>query len=387
MNLYEQRSQLNIFLLAAASLIVIASLVYTNFLARRLADQERKSVELWANAYKNLNLADDDTDIGFLFDVIKNNETVPVILTDEEGDIKAWRNFDSSSVENNSNFLKEELAEMRQTPNEIVIEIGFGEKNFIYYKESKSLEQLRFFPFIQLAIISLFVLVGYITITTTRSAEQNRVWVGMAKETAHQLGTPISSLMAWVEYLKMKAEAGEADEKIVVELEKDVNRLELVADRFSKIGSKPNLEVSSLNEVVRKYVLYFKDRASEKVKFTLDEQDEVTVALNEPLFGWVMENLLKNALDAMEGQGNLSILLKREGSHAVIEVKDSGKGIAKGNFKDVFRPGYSTKKRGWGLGLTLTKRIVENYHGGRIMVKESVVGKGTTFRVELAVAK
>lgn len=386
MNLFEQRSQLNILLLVAASLIVIASLVYTNFLAKRLADQERKSVELWANAYKNLNLADDDTDIGFLFDVIKNNETVPVILTDEEGDIKAWRNFDSSKVENNHNYLKEELAEMRQTPNQIIIEIGFGEKNYIYYKESKSLEQLRFFPFIQLAIIGLFVLVGYITITTTRGAEQNRVWVGMAKETAHQLGTPISSLLAWVEYLKLKAEAGEADEKIVVELEKDVNRLELVADRFSKIGSKPNLEPSSLNAVVKNYVSYFKDRVSEKVNLTLEERAEMTVRLNEPLFGWVMENLIKNALDAMEGQGDLSVLLKQEGSLAVIEVKDSGKGIAKSNFKTVFRPGYSTKKRGWGLGLTLTKRIVENYHGGKIMVKESTVGKGTTFRVELAIA-
>lgn len=386
MNLFEHRSQLNILLLVAASLIVVASLVYTNFLAKRLADQERKSVELWANAYKNLNLADDDTDIGFLFDVIKNNETVPVILIDEEGDIKAWRNFDSSKVENNHNYLKDELAEMRQTPNQIEIEIGFGEKNYIYYKESRSLEQLRFFPFIQLAIIGLFVLVGYITITTTRGAEQNRVWVGMAKETAHQLGTPISSLLAWVEYLKLKAEAGEADEKIVVELEKDVNRLELVADRFSKIGSKPNLEPSSLNAVVQNYVSYFKDRVSEKVNLTLEDQAEMTVRLNEPLFGWVMENLIKNALDAMEGQGDLSVLLKQEGNLAVIEVKDSGKGIAKSNFKTVFRPGYSTKKRGWGLGLTLTKRIVENYHGGKIMVKESTVGKGTTFRVELALA-
>lgn len=385
MNIYENRNTLNLILLAMASIIVGASLIYTHILATNLGEQERNKVALWANAYKNLNQADENTDIGFLFDVIKNNETVPVILADEEGDIKAWRNLDSAKAERDPEYLLRQLKKMQDDRPPIVVEVGPDEKNYIYYQDSFPLVQLRYFPFVQLGVIALFILIGYVTIMTTRSAEQNRVWVGMAKETAHQLGTPISSLMAWVEYLK---ESGDKPirPQVTEEIEKDVNRLELVADRFSKIGSKPALEPLELNALLLRSMNYVKDRASGKVKFELEEKAQLTAPLNAPLFEWVMENLLKNALDAMEGSGSLTIKVTKHDNDAVVDVTDTGKGIPRSKFKTVFQPGYSTKKRGWGLGLALTKRIVEQYHGGKIFVKDSVEGKGTTFRITIPLA-
>lgn len=386
MNIYENRNTLNIVLLSMAALIVGASLIYTNILAKNLGEQERNKVALWANAYKNLNQADENTDIGFLFDVIKNNETVPVILADEAGEIKAWRNLDSIKAERDPDYLAKQLKNMKEDRPPIVVEVGPDEKNYIYYKDSFPLVQLRYFPFVQLGVIALFILIGYVTVMTTRSAEQNRVWVGMAKETAHQLGTPISSLMAWVEYLK---ESGDKPIKpqVTEEIEKDVNRLELVADRFSKIGSKPALDPLDLNALLLRSMNYVKDRASGKVSFQLIEKSEVTANMNAPLFEWVMENLLKNALDAMEGAGQLTITVGQQENTAIVDVTDTGKGIPRSKFNTVFQPGFSTKKRGWGLGLALTKRIVEQYHGGKIVVKDSVEGKGTTFRITIPVAQ
>ena len=382
MNLYEKRNTLNFILMFLAALIVSASLIYTNILATNLGEQERNKVALWANAYKNLNQADENTDIGFLFDVIKNNETVPVILADEAGDIKAWRNLDSAKAERDPDYLLRQLKNMKEDRPPIVVEVGPDEKNYIYYKDSFPLVQLRYFPFVQLGVIALFILIGYVTIMTTRSAEQNRVWVGMAKETAHQLGTPISSLMAWVEYLK---ESGDKPirPQVTEEIEKDVNRLELVADRFSKIGSKPSLDPLDLNALLLRSMNYVKDRASGKVSFQLNEKAKVSANLNAPLFEWVMENLLKNALDAMEGAGQLSITISKNEGTAIVDVTDTGKGIPRSKFNTVFQPGFSTKKRGWGLGLALTKRIVEQYHGGKIVVKDSTEGKGTTFRITI----
>lgn len=386
MNLYEKRNTLNFVLMFLAALIVAASLIYTNILATNLGEQERNKVALWANAYKNLNQADENTDIGFLFDVIKNNETVPVILADEAGDIKAWRNLDSIKAERDPEYLTRQLKNMKEDRPPIVVEVGPDEKNYIYYKDSFPLVQLRYFPFVQLGVIALFILIGYVTVMTTRSAEQNRVWVGMAKETAHQLGTPISSLMAWVEYLK---ESGDKPIKpqVTEEIEKDVNRLELVADRFSKIGSKPSLDPLDLNALLLRSMNYVKDRASGKVSFQLNEKAQVSADMNAPLFEWVMENLLKNALDAMEGAGQLTITLSQQEGNAIVDVTDTGKGIPRSKFNTVFQPGFSTKKRGWGLGLALTKRIVEQYHGGKIVVKDSTEGKGTTFRITIPVAK
>lgn len=385
MNLYEKRNTLNFILLFLATLIVGASLIYTHILATNLGEQERNKVALWANAYKNLNQADENTDIGFLFDVIKNNETVPVILADEAGDIKAWRNLDSIKAERDPDYLVRQLKNMKEDRPPIVVQVGPDEENYIYYKDSFPLVQLRFFPFVQLGVIALFILIGYVTIMTTRSAEQNRVWVGMAKETAHQLGTPISSLMAWVEYLKESGDKPIRPE-VTEEIEKDVNRLELVAERFSKIGSKPSLDPLDLNALLLRSMNYVKDRASGKVNFQLIEKDQVSADLNAPLFEWVMENLLKNALDAMEGAGQLSITVSQLENTAIIDVIDDGKGIPRSKFNTVFQPGFSTKKRGWGLGLALTKRIVEQYHGGKIVVKDSVEGKGTTFRITLPLA-
>ncbi len=381
--MYESQSRTKILFLVAAFLIVVASVSYTNWLASDLAEQERAKVKLWADAYKNLNLADENTDIGFLFEVIRNNNTVPMILTDGDDQIIDSRNLDTNKIKKSPNYLPRQLEEMKAGMPPIEIEIAPGDLNYIYYKDSFQLVQLRYFPWVQLGVISLFVVVGYITLSTTRVSEQNRLWVGMAKETAHQLGTPISSLMAWVEYLR---ETAPEQEYVTSELEKDVNRLELIADRFSKIGSKPDLEPYDIKQILTKGVGYIQDRSSKQVRFQLHLPDNVNVLLNPPLFEWVMENLLKNALDAMEGLGTITVSATPENGYILIDINDSGKGIPKSKFKTVFQPGFSTKKRGWGLGLALAKRIVEQYHSGKIFVKDSTEGKGTTFRIVLALA-
>lgn len=384
MNLYESQSRVKIGFLVAAFLIVVASLGYTNWLASDLSEQERSKVKLWADAYRNLNLADENTDIGFLFEVIRNNNTVPMILTDGDDMIIDSRNLDTAKAHNNPQYLSKKLEEMKQGMPPIEIEIAPGDFNYIYYTDSFQLVQLRYFPWIQLGVISLFVGVGYITLSTTRVSEQNRLWVGMAKETAHQLGTPISSLMAWVEYLR---ETAPEQEHITLELEKDVNRLELIADRFSKIGSKPDLEAHDIKLILSGISNYIESRVSKHVNFNLHLPENVMVMLNPPLFEWVMENLLKNALDSMEGgRGTITITAQAEGDTILIDIADTGKGIPKSKFKTVFQPGYSTKKRGWGLGLALAQRIVEQYHSGKIFIKDSVEGKGTTFRVVLSLA-
>lgn len=380
MNIYEQPSRWKLILVAGATLIVIASLLYTNMLTRDIAEQERRKVKLWANAYKNLNTADENTDIGFLFEVIKNNETVPVILTDAEGKIQTWRNLDSSRAVNDPYYLEDQLASMQKGQPHIEIETLPGQTNYIYYKDSFLLVRLKYYPFLQLAVISIFLTTVFVAFRSSKSAEQNRVWVGMAKETAHQLGTPISSLVAWVEHLK---ETSPKDAAIIQEIEKDIGRLELVADRFSKIGSKPTLENKNIIDYLNRSLQYIQNRASDKVHFSIKAEPEVMAMINPALFEWVFENLLKNALDAMNGVGSIEISVFSEDKEVVIDVKDSGKGIPKSKFNTVFEPGYSTKKRGWGLGLTLTKRIVEKYHAGKIFVKESEPEAGTTFRIIL----
>jgi len=366
------------------TLIVLASLWYTNRLAGEIADQERKKVRLWANAYKHFNQASPDSDLGFLFDVIKNNETVPVILTDEAGAIKAWRNFDSLRVTNDPAYLQAQLAQMQESGKKIAVEITPGQQHFIYYKDSMLLAQLRYFPFIQMGIIAVFLAVAYMAFNTSRRAEQNRLWVGMAKETAHQLGTPISSLLAWLENLRELSRHHPPLAPVIAELEKDVDRLELITERFSKIGSTPTLTEHDLQESLQRNVAYIRRRASGLVKIEMHAPDgAILLKFNPPLFDWVLENLLKNALDAIEGKGAITLHVQQADDEVIIDVQDSGKGIPKANFNSVFEPGFSTKKRGWGVGLTLTKRIVQRYHNGKIFVKDSALGKGATFRIVL----
>ena len=364
-------------------LIVVTSILYTNHLTKQLADEEKKKMEELANAYKYVNSADENVDLNFMFDVIKNNRTVPVILADEHENIIAWKNLDSLHVLNDANYLKTKLAEMKKGNQPIRIDYTETNSQFIYYEDSFLLKQLRYFPYIQFSLIFIFLFVAYLAFSTSRRAEQNQVWVGMAKETAHQLGTPLSSLSGWVDYLN-ESLPEEQRIKVIPEIEKDLQRLNTVTDRFSKIGSQPTLTDCNVETEINRMVEYLKNRSSEKVQWVVKSSNQsLTAKMSAPLFDWVMENLLKNALDAMEGIGKIEIAIHHEVNRVVIDVTDSGKGIAAGNLKTVFQPGFTTKSRGWGLGLSLSKRIIENYHKGKIVVKESTPGKGTTFRIIL----
>jgi two-component system, sporulation sensor kinase D len=320
-------------------------------------------------------------DISFVFEVIKNNTTVPVILTNEKNEIISFRNLDSLKA-SDPEYLRMQLKKMSQQRPPIIIALLNGQKNYIYYKDSTLLTQLRYYPFFQLAVIGLFLFVSYLAFNASRNAEQNQVWIGMAKETAHQLGTPISSLRAWIELLKMKG----SDKGYHPEIEKDLERLQTIADRFSKIGSAPKLKEHNLLIVLEHAIDYIKNRTSEKVKFRISsslDESSIEVPLNIPLFEWVVENLFKNAIDAMNGAGNISVHISNMKDMVYIDISDTGKGIPKSKFKTIFKPGYTTKSRGWGLGLTLVKRIVEDYHAGQIFVKQSEINKGTTFRIIL----
>ncbi len=381
MNIYSRRQRWKRILFVTAALIGISSLLYTDQLIKKLAQEERKKVELWAKGTRMLaNISDEDIDISFVFEVIRDNETVPVILTTEDGTIISHRNLDSLRS-SDAEYLERELEAMRQEKEPIEVGLANNRKNYIYYKNSRLFYQLKYYPYIQLGVISLFVLVSYFAFSTSRRAEQDQVWVGMAKETAHQLGTPLSSLIAWMEFLKMKG----VDENTIADIKKDIKRLEVITERFSKIGATPDLAPQSILDVLQESVNYIKSRSSKKVEFEIDvhTSSETQVALNIPLFAWVIENLCRNAVDAMEGTGKITVEMTDSTSNVVIDVSDTGKGIPKSKQKTIFEPGFTTKKRGWGLGLSLTRRIIENYHGGKIFVKQSEPGKGTTFRIIL----
>ncbi|MFC2152181.1 PAS domain-containing sensor histidine kinase, partial [Bacteroidota bacterium] len=311
---------------------------------------------------------------------IKNNETVPVILTDKDYQIISSRNLDPNK-ENDPKYLSKQLEKMRKDNEPIEITLLDGNKNFIYYKESILLTRLFYFPIIQFGVITLFLLVSYIAFSASRKAEQNQVWVGMAKETAHQLGTPTSSLMASLELLKLK----NADSNVVIEFEKDVNRLEKITERFSKIGSAPKLVKQDVISCLVNTVHYIKARSSDKVKFQLNfsEIDKIMVPFNASLFEWVVENLFKNAIDSMSGTGTITINIDDRIQFLFIDIVDEGKGLPKSKYKTIFQPGYTTKQRGWGLGLSLSKRIIEMYHDGRIFVNHSELDKGTNMRIVL----
>lgn len=315
----------------------------------------------------------------FISEIVLNTASTPVVLTDEKMNVLAFGNIDSTKLAS-PGLAKEVITKMQSRNAPVVADLGEGVYRYIYYDDSATLRQLRLFPYVQLGIFAAFLLIAYLAFSNARKAEQNLVWVGMAKETAHQLGTPISSLEGWVEYLR-ELDGMRGEEKILTELENDINRLSLVAERFSKIGSVPQLIAEDVKKTIDWNVDYMRRRASEKVIMAVDCPYNLKFKINKQLFDWVLENLLKNALDAMEGEGKIFIEASSDDKHVIIDVSDSGKGIPKNKFDTIFEPGYSTKRRGWGLGLSLTKRIVEEYHNGKIFVKRSEVGKGTTFRI------
>jgi len=383
MNIYTRKQRWKLALLFAAMVIGVASLWYTNTLVKKLAEQEKKSVRLWYSAVRQLSEAsiDGGGDESFALEVLVSNNTIPTILTDENGNINSSRNLDSAKADDPA-YLQQQIEEMKaeQEPIEIVFGNN-GEKNYIYYKNSLLIRQLRYYPYFQLAVISLFLAVSYLAFSTSRKAEQNQVWVGMAKETAHQLGTPLSSLMAWVEYLKMH---GKKDDHLE-EIEKDIARLNTITERFSKIGSAPSLKKENVDDVIRNSMNYIQSRTSTRVQFILKTSTahDIYAPMNVPLFEWVLENIFKNAVDAMTGEGTITISITDQQQFVYIDISDTGKGIPKSRFKTVFKPGFTSKSRGWGLGLSLSKRIVEEYHGGHIFVKSSEINKGTTFRIVL----
>ncbi|MBK8444430.1 MAG: HAMP domain-containing histidine kinase [Sphingobacteriales bacterium] len=385
MNIYRQEFYWRIGLLIFALFIVIASLIYNNQLANKLSQEERKKVEMIGTVYSKIIQANENTDLSFEFAFIQNNTTVPLIITDQQGNVlrEFTRNLDEKKIEDDA-YLVKELRSMKKAYEPVTIALDSNTHQYLYYKDSELLSQLRIYPYVQLGIITLFLVVTYFAFMSAKRAEQNQVWVGMARETAHQIGTPLSSLSAWTDVLAESDERGTRD--IAAEISNDVSRLELIAERFSKIGSKPKMEITLLNTSLLKTFRYMERRAPQKVRMTnnLTQISDIQVPASAPLLDWVLENLLKNALDAMEsGEGSISVTLSETDQHAVIDVKDSGKGISKSEFERVFKPGYSSKKRGWGLGLSLSKRIIEEYHDGKIFVHQSALGKGTSFRILL----
>lgn len=505
MNIYSKKQRWKLLLAGAAILIIAASLWYTNILVNKIAEEERNKVQLWAEAIQNkaslvsytgelfdkisneernrielwaeankrAATSNNHDDLTFYLDILSGNTTIPVIVIDEKDNIVNWRNFDLKASDDTTQFLQEELAQMKTNENEpidliyhisgytfrqklfykdskifselkivlddliesfiseivinsasvpviytdstqtniieygnleggktgvsndflqatinemrlenepIAININNSSKNYIFYKDSELLQQLKYYPYFQIFIIALFLLISYYLFSTSRKVEQNQVWVGMAKETAHQLGTPLSSLIAWVEYLKTK----EIEESTINELSKDITRLEMITERFSKIGSVPTLEHENLKSVIEHTIGYLKVRISKKVNVTVTTQNnsEVTAKLNPSLFSWVLENLIKNAVDAMKGEGDISIYITDQSQFVYIDISDTGTGIPRSSQKTIFEPGFTTKQRGWGLGLSLVKRIIENYHEGKIFVKQSDE-TGTTFRIVL----
>ncbi|QQL51577.1 sensor histidine kinase [Mucilaginibacter ginkgonis] len=396
MNPYEQRRTFKYILLAFAVLIAGGSLLYTNYLVRNIAHSERTRAQVWAISMQQLVRSDDDENLQFILKV-RDSLSVPAIVVDEKGDIKFSRGLDTAKTfipsviggkdqsfpKYDPAYFQSELEFMKSQHRPI--RIATFNKNYwlVYYKDSQLLTQLRIFPYVQLTVIAIFLLIAYYGFSSSRKSEQNQVWVGLAKETAHQLGTPISSLMAWIELMREKFDA--ENDPLIAEMQNDVRRLEIVADRFSKIGSKPVLEPHRVYDVVKDFVDYFKIRTSKLISFEVHGSRNLKAGLNIPLFDWVIENLLKNAVNAIDGPGSIRVDISgsRKKKQVYIDVTDTGKGIPRLKFETVFRPGYTTRKRGWGLGLSLTKRMVVNYHNGSIFVKDSELGKGTTFRIVL----
>ena len=370
--------QVKIILVVTAIVIAVASLVVSHLLVKDLQREERNKMEVWAQAMQTLQEADETTDLALVLSVIQGNKTIPVIVLDSDEQVMDYRNVNIRKKDS-ARYVADYGRRMYKAGH--YIQIGDSvDYQLVCYDESTLLKRLSQYPYWQLGIVMIFVVVAIFALLSSKRTEQNKVWVGLSKETAHQLGTPISSLMAWVEILKENY----PDDDLIPEMNKDVKRLELIAERFSKIGSLPEPVEASMNEVLAHVIDYMDRRTSKKVEIVSElPAENVVVKMNASLFEWVIENLCKNAVDAMEGQGRIVLSLHEEDSKVAIEVTDNGKGIRKKDLKNVFTPGFTTKKRGWGLGLSLAKRIVEEYHKGRIYVKSSEVGVGTTFRIEM----
>jgi two-component system, sporulation sensor kinase D len=395
LGLYETRRYATVAFMIVTVAVVGVFLWLSNSLVKDLSEQERARMQIWADATREITTISTDenspaTNFDFLLSIIEENRNIPVLLTDDHGNIINHRNFDLPEPVDSLNplyispanmeFLRHKLESLRNTQNVIHIVIAPGNNQHLYYEDSRLLKSLSLYPYVQVAIMLAFVLVVYYAVTSTKRAEQNKVWVGLSKETAHQLGTPISSLMAWMELLATMG----VDEEVVGEMDKDVKRLATIASRFSKIGSAPGLDTENLNTVVERSTSYMRTRISQRIDLTVSLSDKpLAVRLSSPLLEWVMENLIKNAVDAMEGHGSITVDTRRDERWAVIDVTDTGKGISRKNLKTVFKPGYTTKKRGWGLGLALARRIIEEYHHGRIYVAQSEPGRGTTFTIRL----
>ncbi len=406
-NIYDIRRYGKLVFLAIAATVAVIFLYLSNRLVKDLAIQERQRMEIWADATKEIvkqfdsEIIENDSlgqynilperNIDFLLKIINGNTTIPVLLTDDEGNILDHRNFDLPEPvdslnhinlsEGNRKFLEERLQALSESSNVIDIAIDNNLQQHLYYEDSTLLKRLSYYPYIQLLVMIIFLVVVYFAVLSTKKAEQNKVWVGLSKETAHQLGTPISSLMGWMEVLP---EMG-VDPDTIHEMSKDVTRLSTIASRFSKIGSKPQMEHINLVDIVSRATSYMSTRISGRISLSTDiKYASLPVNACPPLFEWVMENLIKNAVDAMDGNGHIEVVVGLLSQRkAYIDVSDTGKGISRKNFKNVFNPGFTTKKRGWGLGLTLAKRIIEQYHEGHIFVKTSTPGIGTTFRIDV----
>ena len=391
-SLYQNRSKIKWIILVVSIGIAAVSVFYTNNIVDKLKERERKLIELYAKSVESTANTRNFESVAFQALVIPNRD-IPVILTDALKNPIDYANLDldeNIEMEEKFRLLRGIIREMEDVYEPITINIQDEEgrvidKNYVYYRNSYLLNQLRFFPLVQLSIIGIFGILVYVMFSYSRSAEQNRVWVGLAKETAHQLGTPLSSLMAWMEFLKTDEKS---DKTLVIELQKDIDRLETITARFSSIGSVPLKTIENIPKLIRSNINYLQPRLSKKVKISIDAfPDDLIASVNKPLFDWVIENLIKNAVDAMQGEGEINLILRRgPQGDMLLDVSDTGKGIPKGKFSQVFNPGYTTKSRGWGLGLTLVKRIIENYHKGKIFVKHSEPGKGTTFRIMLSTA-
>ena len=366
---------------AVATVIVVCSWMFTNTLVKGLEAEERRKMEIWAHATQQFISADENTDIDFVSSIIEGNTTIPVYMTDTLDNVLFVRNVAGASGDSIS--YNEAIQRLKQLGHRIEVNVNGETVQYIYYDDSSLLRKLAYFPYVQFSVIAFFLLVAFLAFSSIKNAEQNKVWVGLSKETAHQLGTPISSLLAWMELMKDR----HVDDAHLPEMQKDVERLRVVAERFSKIGSQPTLQKGDLIPVLQNALNYMRGRASKQVTIDMKTDCEsVMVNMNAPLLEWVIENLCKNAIDAMDGQGKIELEVSRDANRVYVDVTDTGKGMERSMYKKVFRPGFTTKKRGWGLGLSLTKRIVTEYHKGKIFVKSSEINVGTTFRIILPTA-
>ncbi len=378
MDIYTRRSRWKFYFLIAGIVIVLITIFYSGYLANKLAENERNKVILYAKAMESIYEKSVDEDVQFEADILEKYNNIPVIMENEEG-VFTPVNFTREHPQSYFQRRKEKFLASGKTPVETI-----GYARYIYFENSRLYRLITLFPLVQVILLGCFVGLGYLGFSSSRRAEQNRVWAGMAKETAHQLGTPISAIIAWIEHLKSASEGDEEQLEIIGELRNDVKRLELIADRFSKIGSTPKLEAYNLVDEIQVAFKYMERRASRKVSFEISYDESILyAALNQHLFAWVVENIIRNSLDSMDGEGKISAHLYTDNNMVCVDLSDTGKGIPSSKFKTVFQPGYSTKKRGWGLGLSLAKRIIDIYHNGKILVKNSKIDEGTTFTIRL----